>query len=172
MKKSAGKMFLLSVFLFLNSPYSRAQDDVAPLKNLKKIMFNITWRGDVSPYDIGINADSLFQDFQFNLTEGSLLEEVIDARGISSGTKKIPLLIIDIQIQTFLDDYIFYFISMALFEQVQFERMDNSSYSSITWVNQNYDAFEKDRVAENLKASLSKMHWGFITAYNKDNGLE
>jgi hypothetical protein len=172
MKKSAGKMFLLSVFLFLNSQHSRAQDEVAVLKDLNKILFNIIWQGNVSPYDIGINADSLFESMQFDLTEGSLLKEVIDARGITSNTQMVAALIIEIQLQPFLTDHIFYFVSVGLLDYVHTERLDSTKFKSIIWISQDYNLLEKNIIAENLKASLGKMHWAFITKYNKDNGLE
>lgn len=172
MKKSAGKFLLLSVILFLYFPNLNAQDDAASLKGIKKLIFKVSWSGNVSPYDIGVNADSLFTDMNFNLTEGSLLEEVIDGRGIDANTQSIPQLLVDVQIKTFLDKYIFYFISVGLLEHVQTVRLVDQSFSSIIWLNQNYDVSEKDIAGENLKKLLTDLHWSFINAYNKDNGLD
>ena len=172
MRTSAGKLLLLIAILLLCPKIFHAQTEPASLKDIKKVIFNINWQGNVSPYDIGVNADSLFESFQFLLTEGSLLEEVLDGRGINAGSNQIPLLTIEVQIQTFLTDYIFYFVSEGLLENVQFERLENKSYQSISWINQNYNAFEKDQVGENLKALMSDLHFSFVNAYNKDNGLD
>ncbi len=171
MKKVVPILAWFSVCIALCSINITAQNNPASLKDIEKVMFKIDWSGNVSPYDIGINADSLFKDFSLNLTEGSTIKELIDSRGISNNSQKIPLLLFQVEVRPFLEDYIFYFISLGLFENVQIERLENKSFSSLIFIRQNYDVYEKDDVSEHLGTALNDILWAFIDASNHDNGL-
>jgi len=59
MNASICKLLVIPAILFLFAQFNFAQDESENLENLEKVLLTIDWRGNVGPFDIGIDRDSL-----------------------------------------------------------------------------------------------------------------